>query len=207
MDKIRFELHVPQEVTLQSAGKIVDGQYGQQTMYRLQDGRVMYLDLAVSQKLNVLDVQPGETVGICKRGKGVWDVWLSAATEQMRSARGDRNQLERQLSGSITEANERRYGTLSVPKIGPQPVNGSGAGATNTRPDAAPATVNHQNGLNNTRHSNSLVDEANALVDAYAAVLARALDLHQGRIKPDEVRSIVLSAYIQQGKAAKYAAA
>ncbi len=43
-----------------------------------------------------------------------------------------------------------------------------------------------------------LVDEANSLVDAYAEVLDRALTKHGGRVKPDEVRSILLSAYIQR---------
>ena len=40
--------------------------------------------------------------------------------------------------------------------------------------------------------------EADALVDAYAQVLERALTTYQGRIKPDEVRSLLLSAYIQR---------
>jgi hypothetical protein len=43
-----------------------------------------------------------------------------------------------------------------------------------------------------------LVKEADALVDAYPQVLERALTTYQGRIKPDEVRSLLLSAYIQR---------
>jgi hypothetical protein len=39
--------------------------------------------------------------------------------------------------------------------------------------------------------------EADALVDAYAQVPERALITYQGRIKPDEVGSPLLSAYIQ----------
>jgi hypothetical protein len=46
--------------------------------------------------------------------------------------------------------------------------------------------------------TSSLVDEANTLVDAYAEVLSRALSKHEGRVKPDEVRSLMLSAYIQR---------
>lgn len=45
-----------------------------------------------------------------------------------------------------------------------------------------------------------LVDEGNALVDAYAEVLARALTKYEGRVKPDEVRGLVISAYIQRSK-------
>jgi len=48
--------------------------------------------------------------------------------------------------------------------------------------------------------SNALVDEANALVDSFAQVLERSLTLYQRRIKPDEVRSLVVAAYIQRSK-------
>ena len=45
-----------------------------------------------------------------------------------------------------------------------------------------------------------LVDEANALVDSFAQVLERSLTLYQGRIKPDEVKALVVTAYIQRHK-------
>jgi hypothetical protein len=44
----------------------------------------------------------------------------------------------------------------------------------------------------------ALVDEANALVDSFALVLERSLTLYQGRIKPDEVKSLFVTAYIQR---------
>lgn len=46
----------------------------------------------------------------------------------------------------------------------------------------------------------ALVDEANALVDSFAQVLERSLTVYQGRIKPDEVKSLVVTAYIQRQK-------
>ena len=46
----------------------------------------------------------------------------------------------------------------------------------------------------------SVLDEANALVDTYAAVLERALHTYQGRVKPEEVRALLVTAYIQRGK-------
>src|SRR3954452_24437854 len=127
MDNVRFELHRPVEVTLTTTGEIVEGKFGRQTFYRCEDGRCMYLDLAVSQKLNILEVKPGETVGICKRGKGVWDVWLSPATEQMRAAK-EPPSLAGQLRGSITEASERRYHTLNVPRLVAPASGNPGAG-------------------------------------------------------------------------------
>lgn len=45
-----------------------------------------------------------------------------------------------------------------------------------------------------------LVDEANSLVDAYAQVLDRTLSTYQGRIKPEEARSLLVTAYIQRSK-------
>lgn len=39
----------------------------------------------------------------------------------------------------------------------------------------------------------ALVSEANGLVDAYAEVLDRALTTYQGRVKPEEVRALLIS--------------
>ena len=50
--------------------------------------------------------------------------------------------------------------------------------------------------------SNALITEANSLVDAYAQVLDRALTTYQGRIKPDEARALLITAYIQRSKLA-----
>lgn len=198
MNKVRFETNTPEQVTLRNAaGRIVDGRFGQQVMYNLVDGRLMYLDLGVAQKLNLLEVQAGETVNICKRGGGIWDVWLSPETETMRSARSA-GSIEQRLRASIGEACETRYNTLRVPT----PIS---AGASAVTPAPVAATSPSQGSRtsstpNNQNLSNPLLDEANALVDIFAAVLARALTKHEGRIKPDEVRSLLLSCYISRSK-------
>ncbi len=46
--------------------------------------------------------------------------------------------------------------------------------------------------------ASTLVDEANALVDSFAQVLERSLTQYQGRIKPDEVKTLFVTAYIQR---------
>lgn len=48
--------------------------------------------------------------------------------------------------------------------------------------------------------ASSLVTEANALVDAYAEVLERTLTTYQGRVKPEEARALLITAYIQRSK-------
>lgn len=43
-----------------------------------------------------------------------------------------------------------------------------------------------------------LVAEGKALVDAYAEILEYGLRKYEGRIKPDEIKSLTISAYIQK---------
>lgn len=211
-EKVAFEPNVVETVTLAyPVGKIVSGRFGEQVMWGLQDDRVMFLDLDVAQKINLLEPQQGESICICKRWNGQktqpvrWDVWLSPATEQMRAAKEQRanGDLAPQLSASITEANERRHGgALGVEKAGaglrPAPV----VSATTARqPEAKQeAVVSGQ-----PQHNAGLIAEANVLVDAFAVVMERALSMYQGRIKPEEVRPLLLTAYIQRGKAGAHA--
>jgi hypothetical protein len=44
----------------------------------------------------------------------------------------------------------------------------------------------------------NLVAEADPLIDAYTAILNHALTTHSGRVKPDEVRGILITVYIQR---------
>jgi hypothetical protein len=84
---------------------------------------------------------------------------------------------------TLTAVNERRYNTPALPVAEPAPP--TAPCPRRIPPQAAKVT---------------LVDEANALVDAFAAVLERALKTHEGRVKPDEVRALLITAYIQRGK-------
>lgn len=184
--KISFEPNVPVTVTLRyPAGKIVSGRFGDQVMWGTEQG-TMFLDLDVAQKINDLQPQQGESVCIAKRWNGkkdsraVWDVWLSPETEKMRAAReAPAPDMQRQLESSVSAVNERRY----APR--PQPVPDALARKLDQHPQPAQP---------------SLVEEANYLVDAFAEVLERALRSHQGRVKPEEVRALFLSAYINQSK-------
>ena len=45
-----------------------------------------------------------------------------------------------------------------------------------------------------------LVAQANVLIDAFAVVLERALTMYGGKVKPDEVRAIFLTAAINYAK-------
>src|ERR1051325_5112481 len=157
-EKVTFKPNEPQTVTIRyPEGKIVSGRFGEQVMYSLEGNQVMFLDLGVAQKINLLEPQPGESLCICKRWNGEksqpvrWDVWLSPETEKMRAARQNAvpassaepgsesptqsKELVEQLRASVTHVNERRYNTLEIPIEGK-------SGASAATPAPAVATEN-----------------------------------------------------------------
>jgi len=89
-------------------------------------------------------------------------------------------------------AGEQPNGTLVLPlavetegKVSPKP----------------PASASASNGTDHRKTAGALlIEETNALVDAYAQILERTLTTHQGRIKPEEARSLLVTAYIQRSK-------
>lgn len=65
---LRFETNVPVEVALRyEEGKRVEGRYGDQAMYSLADGRVMYVPLFVERRIKDLGIGRNELFEICKR--------------------------------------------------------------------------------------------------------------------------------------------
>jgi hypothetical protein len=51
----------------------------------------------------------------------------------------------------------------------------------------------------------SLLGQTNALVDVYAAALRTASSKHGNRVKPEDVRTLLVTAYIQCSKGGLYA--
>jgi hypothetical protein len=65
---VKFQINTPVEVTLQSeTGKRVEGRYGEQVMYSLLDGRVMYVPHYVAQRFQELAIGAGEPLLLCKQ--------------------------------------------------------------------------------------------------------------------------------------------
>jgi hypothetical protein len=84
-------------------------------------------------------------------------------------------------------AGEQPNGTFVVPAVPSKPP----ASANTPTSDA----THRQSAV-----SPTLVEEANSLVDSFAAVLDHALTTYQGRIKPEEAKSLLITAYIQRSK-------
>jgi hypothetical protein len=84
---------------------------------------------------------------------------------------------------------EQPNGTLVVPAA----TNGAAPTPKPPAPSATPDVPRRQPGR-------SLVEEANALVDDFASVLEHTLSTYQGRIKPEEAKALLITAYIQRGR-------
>jgi hypothetical protein len=88
-DVLRFQPDTPELVALKfpGPGKEVHGYKGTDEMYTLADGRLMFLEIPVAEKLDALQLAPGEPVRITKlKGKpGVkdsvkWDIRRASST-------------------------------------------------------------------------------------------------------------------------------
>jgi hypothetical protein len=218
---VRFETGQPQEVALKFAdGKEVEGQYGEQVMYSLTDGRVMYVEPIVGAHIRRLQIQPGECFFIEKRKKGRvndWHVYREAdeppAAEVERptrkrtppahvlantlvdrvEARNAASRLEEQLRDSITLVDAKKAAAAAPPPPPPPPA----------RPMAsAAAPQNPQD-----RWKAVLLAQTNALTDVYAAALAHASSSHGNAIKPEDIRALMTTAFINLSKGAQNRAA
>jgi len=69
-DKVQFQTNVPIDVALKyNDGREVTGQYGDQVLYALTDGRVMYVPPIVKKKIDELGIGRGELFTITKAEK------------------------------------------------------------------------------------------------------------------------------------------
>ena len=154
-------------------GKTISNQHGERMMYSLTDGRVMFLDLEVAGQIESAGINVRESFTITRKTDGP-----KGSTWEVARIPG-----------------EQPNGTLVVPASTAATTNGMAAtpkppaSATSAIPDVA-----------RRQPGRSLVDEANALVDDFAAVLEHTLNKYQGRIKPEEAKAFLITAYIQRGR-------
>ena len=152
--------------------KLIAGQYGERYLFTLADNRVMFLSPEVAGQVAELGVNVRENFSITMR----WD-----------------GQRESPRTWDVARViGEQPNGTMVVPASPCAAAPASDGARVTPKPPTAAAAA--------TQRGSALVDEANALVDAYAAVLDRALRQYEGRVKPEEVRALLISSYIQRSK-------
>ena len=106
-DKVQFQTNVPVEVALKyNDGKEVNGQYGDQVLYTLTDGRVMYVPPIVKRRIDELGIGRGELFTLTKaekkNGTRRTIEWLVAA--------GERGERDTQTSDQEVNGRQRRNG-------------------------------------------------------------------------------------------------
>ena len=117
---LRFNTNTPVELALRwNDGKRVDGRYGEQIMYTLEDDRVMYVPPVVAKQINDLGIRASETFEICKAelrdDNKRWIEWRVKKLEQPRHPASSAN-------GSDTAAtalgNAQNHRNGSTPQAG-----------------------------------------------------------------------------------------
>jgi hypothetical protein len=156
-EKVQFRTNVPVEVALKyNDGKKVTGQYGDQVLYTLTDGRVMYVPPIVKKKIDDVGISRGEVFTITKaeRKNGTrrtieWvigtngDVPSKSATPTKASSSRPAQAANNSAGGSTTQGNGN--GRRTIPPGDPKGFLATGQGqlllqAFSTAVDVAAST-------------------------------------------------------------------
>jgi hypothetical protein len=224
-DIIKFEFNVPVEVALRfTEPRIFPSQFeagDDRHMFSTTDGRVMYVTPLTSARITALHLAKGECFWICKRKNNrltefaVSRERMAAAPAQPAAAprppapfksnlpkelywspgevAGDpAPSLEEQLRASIDMVNRRKAATVGELGDGTLAIMAPPAPRPAAAERLAPAVA---------EFSSRLVLEVNALVDCYATALEAASKKHGNSVKPDDVRSLLVTCYINASKA------
>lgn len=108
-DKVQFQTNVPVEVALKyNDGKEVNGQYGDQVLYTLTDGRVMYVPPIVKRRIDELGIGRGEFFTLTKAEKKNG----TRRTIEWQVAAGERGERDVQTSAQEVNSRECRNGAV-----------------------------------------------------------------------------------------------
>src|SRR5271166_3610086 len=183
-ERVVFEANVPVTATLAYAdGLKVQGRFGDQVMYSLTDGRVMYVPPVVRDKLVELGIRQHEPFAICRaeRGEGNrrfvdWVVQPegSAAPPQIVTAHGN-------MPGSPMNGDNGA-------RVRP---NGNGNG--NGKPASAPT----KSGTAETALRVALTASIDAALAAEQYASAHGLSIRFGS---EDLRAMALSLFIQHAR-------
>jgi len=180
-ETVRFQTNIPIDIALKyNDGKEVTGQYGDQVLYTLTDGRVMYVPPIVKKRIDELRIGRGELFTITKAEKKngtrrtiEWAVTIDGSGDRQIHARA-------QQPNGIAPA-QRRGGAGSAP------ANGNGH---------RQSSLSDAKGFLVTGHGQFLLQALAAAVDVAAATerYATACGLEL-QFTSEDLREIGLSIY------------
>jgi N-methylhydantoinase A/oxoprolinase/acetone carboxylase beta subunit len=204
-DAIKFEFDQPVEVALKfTEPKLVASQFGDdRAMYSLTDERVMFVDQLTAARIRSLGVQPGEMFMICKTKNGrLTEYQVYRESDEPQSAAPARNGVvafgghKKSFPALKPTLPERLYHApedttledqlrASIDMVERKKLER----ALDQHPAPAPAAIEMP-------WARLLVNQTNALVDAYAAVLSAASAKHGNAVKPEDVKSLLITTFI-----------
>jgi len=223
--KIQFQTNLPVELALQFLeGKPVDSQFGGvQHLFSTTDNRVFFVSEMVggiiADQLKKLGVQKGEAIEICKaevtQGRGRKSIqWIVKKVGTPLGEQPDgtfavqaapaatQSALERQLRQSIAIVRNGKPGTdartpapesVAAPNAEQPHTNGDG-----TKPNCNGAANNGDSPQHDVhqRWEQVLLGQTNSLIDVYAATLVYAGRKHGEAVKPEDVKTLLITAFI-----------
>ena len=152
---LRFNINAPVEVALRwDDGRRVQGRYGEQVMYALEDDRVMYVPPIVANRIRELGIRARETFEICKaelrEENRRWVEWHVKRTEGPRHPASSGNAPEAAATVLDNAQNHRNgttertsairplaFETTANGTLLPVPVSGAGIAAMELALDGA----------------------------------------------------------------------
>lgn len=199
---IKFETNIANVLEMRSlTGELVDSQYGGQQYKFSTNAGAFYVSESVGNILHDrferLGITAGESIEICKREvsrngrKSIqWEVSRLGEVPYGEQPNGTfavparepapaPSMLERQLAASIAEVQARKAPATAAAPAGRPVAVVSG--------ELAPWQA-------------ALLGQTNALTDVFAAAIAHASGAHGNAVKSDDVRSLMLSAFINMAK-------
>ena len=224
-EKIQFQTNLPVELALQYLeGKPVDSQFGGvQHLFSTTDNRVFFVSEMVgniiADQLKKLCVQKGEVIEICKaevtQGRGRKSIqWIVKkvgsplgeqpdGTFEVQAAPAAESALEHQLRQSIATVRNGKPGTsaltpapgsVAAPNSEQPIVNGNGSKNGAAHNGHPPQHDIHQ------RWEQVLLGQTTALIDTFAAALNYAGTKHGNAVKPEDVKTLLTTAFINLAK-------
>jgi hypothetical protein len=185
-ERVVFEANVPVTATLAYAdGLKVQGRFGDQVMYSLTDGRVMYVPPVVRDKLVELGIRQNESFAICRaerrEGNRRFVDWVvqpegSAAATQSATANSD-------AQGSPVNGDNGA-------RVRP---NGNGNGNGNGKSASMPASA----GTAERALRAALTASIDAALEAEQYASAHGLSIRFGS---EDLRAMALSLFIQHAR-------
>ncbi len=205
LEKIKFQTNIALELALKyPEGKLCDSQFGDpQYMFTTTDDRVFFVAEKVAQKIHGLRLKPGEPFDLCK-----------AEVSYGNGRKG----IEWQIAKLGSAAGEQPDGSFVVPAAKP------GAGVVETSTPASTGTSKTPvNGNRNSIKLNAdahgigngnsgvvvqslcpwaqfLLTQTQQLIDVFALATNYAGQRYGTAIKAEDIRSLMLSAFINVSK-------